>query len=101
MMTSRSESWGLTLTEAQQLGVVPIAFDTYASLREIITNGEDGVVVEESNVDEYVNHMLDLMRNDVKKQRMARRAIISSQRFSQDRIAERWRILFDELKDKR
>ena len=101
MMTSRSESWGFALTEAQQLGVVPIAFDTYASLREIITNGEDGVVVEESNVDEYVNHMLDLMRNDVKKQRMARRAIISSQRFSQDRIAERWRILFDELKDKR
>lgn len=31
MMTSRSESWGLTLTEAQQMGVVRIAFDTYAS----------------------------------------------------------------------
>ncbi len=26
MMTSRSEAWGLTLTEAQQMGVVPIAF---------------------------------------------------------------------------
>ena len=100
MMTSRSESWGLTLTEAQQMGVVPIAFDTYASLREIITDGEDGIVVEEGDVDGYVNSMLDLMQNDVERQRMARQAIISSQRFSQERIAEKWKMLFDELDDK-
>ena len=39
MMTSQSEAWGLTLTEAQQMGVVPVAFNTYASLRDIITDG--------------------------------------------------------------
>ncbi len=90
MMTSRSESWGLTLTEAQQMGVVPIAFDTYASLREIITDGHDGVVIEEDDVDGYVNRMLDLMRNDAERQRMARQAITSSQRFSQEKVAEMW-----------
>ena len=100
MMTSRSESWGLTLTEAQQMGVVPIAFDTYASLREIITDGEDGIVIEEGDVDGYVNAMLDLMQNDAERQRMARQAITSSQRFSQERIAENWKMLFDELDDK-
>lgn len=98
MMTSRSESWGLTLTEAQQMGVVPIAFDTYAPLREIITDGEDGVVIEEGNVDGYVNRMLDLMRNDVERQRMARQAIISSQRFSQEKVAEMWWKLLTEIK---
>ena len=90
MMTSRSESWGLTLTEAQQMGVVPIAFDTYASLREIINDGQDGVVIEEGDVDGYVSRMLDLMRNDAERQQMAQQAITSSQRFSQQKVAEMW-----------
>lgn len=97
MMTSRSESWGLTLTEAQQMGVVPIAFDTYASLREIITDGQDGVVIAEGDIDGYVRSMLDLMQDDAKRQRMARQAISSSQRFSQERIAEMWWKLLTEM----
>ncbi len=97
MMTSRSESWGLTLTEAQQMGVVPIVFDTYASLREIITDGEDGVVIEEGDVDRYVHHLVELMKDETKRQRIARQAIASSQRFSQERIAAKWRKLLSEV----
>jgi len=96
LMTSRSESWGLTLTEAQQMGVVPIAFDTYASLREIITDGENGVVIKEGDVDSYVNRTKELMSDSVLRQRMARQAITSSQRFSQERIAEMWWDLLSE-----
>lgn len=99
MMTSRSESWGLTLTEAQQMGVVPVAFDTYASLREIITEGQDGVAVTEGDVDGYVCGILDLMQNDVKRERMARQAIESSKRFSQEHIAGMWWKLFKQLKE--
>lgn len=46
MMTSKSEGWGLTLTEAQQYGCVPIAFDTYASLHEIITDRFNGFIIK-------------------------------------------------------
>lgn len=101
MMTSRSESWGLTLTEAQQMGVVPVAFDTYASLREIITDGEDGVVIEEGDVDGYVSCMLKLMQDEAKRQRMAKQAIVSSQRFSQERIAGMWWKLLSEMTTKK
>ena len=97
MMTSRSESWGLTLTEAQQMGVVPVAFDTYASLKDIITDGQDGVVLTEGDVDGYVCTILELMQDDAKRQRMARQAIESSQRFSQELIAEMWWKLLAEM----
>lgn len=97
MMTSRSEAWGLTLTEAQQMGVVPIAFDTYASLRDIITDGVDGEIIAEGDVDGYVRCVLNLMQDDVTRQRMARQAIASSQRFSQEKIAGMWKALFDSL----
>ena len=36
LMTSALEGWGLTITEAQQFGVVPVAFDSYPSLHEVI-----------------------------------------------------------------
>ena len=98
LMTSRSESWGLTLTEAQQMGVVPIAFDTYASLREIITDGNDGVIITEGDVDGYVLRMKELMRDDALRQYMAKQAIHSSYRFSQEKIAQKWKTLFDQLK---
>ena len=90
MMTSLSESWGLTLTEAQQMGVVPIAFDTYASLRDIITDNENGVVIEEGDIDSYVNRMKELMSDSDLRQQIAQQAIASSQRFSRERIAEMW-----------
>ena len=38
MMTSSFEGWGLTLTEAQQYGCVPLAFHSFASLTDIITD---------------------------------------------------------------
>lgn len=90
MMTSRSESWGLTLTEAQQTGVVPIAFDTYASLRKIITDGENGAIIMEGDVDSYVCRMKELMSDSDLRQKMAKQAIASSQRFSPERIAKMW-----------
>lgn len=97
MMTSRSEAWGLTLTEAQQMGVVPIAFDTYVSLRDIITDGVDGEIIAEGDVDGYVHSVLNLMQNDDRRQRMSRQAIVSSQRFSQEKIAGMWKALFNNL----
>jgi hypothetical protein len=38
IMTSKSESWGLTLTEAQQMGCVPIAYNTYPTWEHGIIN---------------------------------------------------------------
>lgn len=90
LMTSISEAWGLTLTEAQQMGCVPIAFETYASLRDIITDGENGVIIQEGNVDEYVRSLKELMQNTELRQSMARQAIVSTKRFSQEKIAEMW-----------
>ena len=58
------------------MGVVPIAFDSYASLREIITDGENGAVITEGNVNDYVSRLKELIRN--------------AELFSQERIAEKW-----------
>ena len=90
MMTSRSEGWGLTLTEAMQYGVVPIAFDSYASLHDIIVNGENGYVVLDGCVREYANILLDLMNDSKRRMRLAHNAVALSGRFSPDEIVPMW-----------
>lgn len=90
MMTSQSEGWGLTLTEAQQNGCVPIAFDTYDSLNEIITDGHDGFIVPKGNLAAYVKRLSGLMKNRENRYRMAQSAIESSHRFDQAKIAKQW-----------
>ena len=45
MMTSSFEGWGLTLTEAQQYGCVPLAFHSFASLTDIITDKVNGFAI--------------------------------------------------------
>lgn len=90
MMTSKSEGWGLTLTEAQQNGCVPIAFDTYASLHEIITDGFNGFIIKENDIDGYVKQLEILMGDSCLRNRIATTAIESSHRFDQNVIAEQW-----------
>lgn len=97
LMTSRSESWGLTLTEAQQMGVVPIAFDSYASLRDIITDNEDGIIVPEGDIEQYVIKLLELMTDAPKRQMMATKALVNCRRFSQEQVVKQWIKLLEKL----
>lgn len=90
MMTSAFEGWGLTLTEAQQFGCVPIAFDTYTSVHDIIDDGENGYIVAKWDVDGYVEKIKQLMDDAEKFQSMASNAIESSKRFDLKNIMQYW-----------
>ncbi len=97
MMTSAFEGWGLTLTEAQQMGCVPLAFDSYASLSDIITDGENGYIVPYGDLRQYADKMKELMLDTGKRRKMAANAIESSKRFEKRVIMEQWKSLLDEL----
>lgn len=90
LMTSTHEGWGLTLTEAQQFGCVPIAFDTYASLRDIITDGTNGIIIPEAETELYARKLKELMSDDSVWRNMARNAIQSSARFSIKHVINLW-----------
>lgn len=90
MMTSKSESWGLTLTEAQQMGVVPIAFNTYESLTDIITDGIDGRIISEGDIEGYSNALIQLMGDRKKREVIAEKGLTTCRRFSSEKIAAKW-----------
>lgn len=97
MMTSQRESWGLTLTEAQQTGTVPVAFNTYLTLPEIITDGHDGLIIPPGDLGGYTEALLQLMADKDRRHRLAVNGLTTCQRFSPDHIASLWHKLTIEL----
>lgn len=93
LMTSAFEGWGLTLTEAQQMGCIPIAFDTYSSLHDIIENGKNGFIIKKNNVRDYVNKIKLLMRNSDLRKEMSEFSVESSKRFSLQHTIKLWESL--------
>lgn len=97
MLTSSYEGWGLTLTEAQQFGCVPLAFYSYASLPDIITDKENGFMIDFPNLEGYKRCLVKLMKDDDLRRNMAEKAIESSHRFSSEKICAEWMNLFNNL----
>ena len=96
-MTSRSEGWGLTLTEAQQNGVVPIAFDSFASLHDIIVPGISGCIVRNNDLAGFADCMLELMCDEDRRRKLAANCIDYSRRFNSEVIAKRWQCVLEGL----
>lgn len=96
-MTSSCEGFGIVLVEALQMGVVPIAFNSYCSVRDIIEDGSNGYLVNPFDIQKYAKTVERLMDSESERKSMAERAIISAQKFTVERTGKQWIDLFEKL----
>ena len=97
--TSRFEGFGMGIIEAMACGLPVVAFDCLWGPRSIITNAEDGILVENGNVKKFAEAILYLIENPRRLQKMSDNARENVWRFNIEGIALKWRKLFDELVD--
>lgn len=90
LMTSRYEGWGITLTEAQQMGVIPIAFGSYASITDIITNKDNGIIIPNNHIHEFSTALMNLMDHEQTRHIMAKKCVESSKRYNKDNVIKLW-----------
>jgi len=95
--SSRFEGFGLFILEAMACGLPVVSFDCPWGPSSIITNLEDGVLVENGNVSKLADNMVLLMKNEDNRLRMSKNAIKNVRRYSIDIIANNWKCLFDSL----
>lgn len=98
MMTSAFEGWGLTLTEAQQYGCVPMAFNSYESLPDIIDDGQNGIIVDWPDTRQYAGKLASLMADNGLRRQMAAKAIETSHRFEAEKVGRMWVELINKTK---
>lgn len=95
--TSRFEGFGMGIIEAMACGLPVVAFDCLWGPRSIITDGEDGLLVENGNIEKLAETILSLMNYPEKISEMGINARKNVQRFNIDTIAKKWKRLFDSL----
>lgn len=93
MMTSFFEGFGMTLIEAQQAGCVPIAFDNFSVLHDIITNAQNGFIIPSNNEEAYAQCCIKLINDSTILNKISRNALISCKKFSTEIIGEMWNSL--------
>lgn len=97
-LTSTFEGWPLCLTEAQANGVVPIAFDCCAGIREVLSpSGENGILIPPFRKRKYADELCKLLLDPEKLACMRENVIRKSQEYSVEEVGGKWLQLFDRL----
>lgn len=95
MMTSVFEGWGMVLAEAMSYSVVPIAFDSFLSLRDLIDNSLQ--LVKPFNIKEYINKLTILMSNEATLVQLRDVGYKRIHKYSINAVVDNWENLFDEI----
>lgn len=97
MMTSVYEPFGLVLPEAMSCGLPVVAFDCPYGPADIISDGQDGFLIKNRDIQVYADRVCQLIENDQLRRQMGERAVISSQRYLADIIMPQWESLFRQI----
>ena len=100
-MTSRYEGLPMVLLEAQACGLPIVAFGCKCGPRDIVTDGSDGFIVAEGDVEGLAQRLAQLMADVSLRRRMGAKAREAALRFNEDEIMKKWISTFSTLAGKR
>lgn len=96
-LSSRFEGFGLVIAEAMLCGIPPVSFACPCGPRDIIHNGEDGILCENGNISELADGICSLIEDENKRKEMGSIAAENIQRFRLDNIMQQWDHLFKDI----
>ncbi len=97
VMTSRTEGFGLVLTEAKACNLPTLAFDIDFGPREIIEDGLSGYLVKNFNIKEMADKICELIDNPDRRLAFAQKAQKNLGKFSLHQFVEVWIKILNEI----
>lgn len=97
LMPSRHEGLPMTLIEAQACGLPSVTFNFKFGASDIIKDYHNGIIVEQGNVNLFVNAITEIMDNEKMRMEQGRKALENSRRFYAENIMPEWQKLIGRL----
>ncbi len=101
MLTSDFEGFPLVLAEAMSFGVIPVVYDSFSSVRDIIVDGIDGLIVSNVNgkfdAKRMAKSIISLMNDSQKLKDMSIAAQEKSRNFSMETVYKQWLNVFNNI----
>lgn len=94
-LASRYEGFPNVLLESLGMGAAVIATDCKSGPAELISNGENGLLVPVDDVDAMADRMARLIANDGLRGRLGTRALEARSTYAQPIVARRWMKLME------
>lgn len=94
LLTSDFEGFPLVLAECMSFGVIPAVYNSYSAVCDIIDDGKDGIVLPYHKngyqAEEAAGMIVNIMKDDGKREQMALAAIKKSKEYSVEKIYSEW-----------
>lgn len=97
ILSSRFEGFGMVICEAMACGVPPVAFDCHYGPAEIIRDKEDGLLVENGNIQVMAEKVCYLIEHEEERIRLGANAYQNIKRYHIDSIGRTWENMFNEI----
>lgn len=95
VLSSRFEGFGMVITEAMACGLPVVSFDCPWGPRSIITNHEDGLLIENGDIVALAEGLSSMMSDNSLRQSMQNAGLRNVQRYSIGQIAEQWKVILE------
>ena len=97
VMSSHYEGFPMVMIEAMACGLPAVCFDFKCGPRDIISEGENGLIVPDGDIEGMAEAMVRLMKDDDLRKRMGENAKKVVEKYSEDRVMGLWVNLYEEL----